>query len=198
MPYAGKLAKVHVAGTPIAFTDEAMSTSDNLTYTITDTNKKIWDWETDVTVEVDGVPVTSGFTIYKLEGKVVFDEVQTGVVTVSGKYAPTSQAAEAHQYSLTLEGENIDVTRFMDEYKKRAQGLKSASGTISEWVTIDTYFIDALISGKPIVLELYPQSTLEPFRLFAILESEEMQAVVSGEQDKSVSFVSTEKMFIGG
>lgn len=197
MPYAGRLAKVHVAGTPVTFTDEAMSTSDNLTFTITDTNKKVWDWETAVTVKVDSVEVTSGFTVYKLEGKVVFDSVQTGVVTVSGKYVPTSQAAEAHKYSLNLEGESLDNTRFQDEYKRRIQGLKSASGTISQWVTIDTYFINALISGKPVVLELYPQATMEPFRLFAILESDEMSAAVTGQQDESVSFVSTEKMFIG-
>ena len=196
MVYAGRLAKVHVAGTPIAFTAEATTTSDNLTFQITDNAKRIWDWETAVAVKVDAVSVTTGFSINKLEGKVVFDTAETGILTVSGKYVPTSLAAEAFEYSLSMESENLDNTRFLDEYKKRTQGLRSASGSISQWVTIDTYFIDALIAGKPVVLELYSQASLNPFRLFAILEADEMQAAVSGEQDESVSFVSTERMII--
>ncbi len=196
MVYAGKLAKVHVAGTPIAFTDEATTTSDDLSFIISNAIKKIWDWKTDITVKVDGVTTTSGFTVYKLEGKVIFDSEETGVVTVTGKYVPTSVAAEAHDYNISLEAENLDNTRFQDTHKRRIQGLKSASGSISQWVTIDKYFAEALIAGNPVVLELYPQASLDPTRLFAILESDEMQAAVAGEQDESVSFVSTERMVV--
>jgi len=197
MAYAGKLALVKVASTPINFTDEAMTTSDNLTFQITNTSKRIWDYETDVIVKVDVVEVTTGFKISKLDGKIIFDNVETGTVTVTGKYVPTTTVAEAHEYSIALNADTLEVTRFQDEYKRKIPGLLDGSGSISDWDVIDTYFVDNLISGKPVVIELYPQSTLEPTRMFAILESTEMSAAVSGEQDKSVSFSSTEKMIVG-
>lgn len=196
MAVAGKKALIKVGGTPTTMTDEATTeTVTGLEYQITATTKQILDRATAVVVKADDVEVTSGYTVDLLSGTVIFDSDQgSAVITVSGKYIPVSTAAECKEYKLTINSDTIDVTKFQDDWIGKIQGLKSAEGSLSRWLTTDTYFQDALIAGLPVVIELYSQSTNTPDRLFAILSKDEMAAVVAGANEESVSFESTDKM----
>jgi hypothetical protein len=206
MAYAGKKALVKVSGNPVAFTNEATTANADLTvYQITDTTKRVWDRTAPITVERstdDGAtwvtldPETDGYKLSRLDGSVVFDAAQAAgtLIRVSGDYLPMSTAAECYEWSSNITGGTIDVTKFQAEWSEKIQGLKSAEGSLSRWWDIDTYFTDALISGNPIVIELYAQDDLEPDKIWAILTSDEMSAAVDGAVEDAVSFESTEKL----
>lgn len=202
MPYSGKKALVKVAGTAVAMTDEATTLQAgagipvNTQYKITVATKQIIDINTPITVKVGGSAVTTGFIVDTLAGTVIFDTAAVRTVTVSGKYVPTSTAAECKEYSLTISGDTIDVTKFQDDFLTKIQGLKSAEGSLSRWFNADDYFATALVSGAPVVIEMYAQDTLNPDRVWAILNSVEMGAVVDGAVEESVGFESTNKMLM--
>lgn len=164
---------------------------------ITASTKRIIDINQDIIVEVDGVAQTSGYTVDTLNGTVLFTADQTGnVVTVTGYYVPTSTAAECHEWSNSITQDFEDTPRFQDEWNRKTPTLKSASGSLSEWYNVDTYFSDALIAGNPVVIELYAQDTLNPDRVWGVLNSVEMSAAVDGVAETSVSYESTNKMLI--
>jgi hypothetical protein len=196
--YSGKKALVKVGGAPTAMLDEPTTNvgGDNKTYQITNTSKQILDKDTPITVEVDGIAVSSGFVVDTLSGTVVFDAAAVRTVAVSGDYIPTSAAAECKEWSLNISGESIDTTKFQDDWNTRIQGLKSAEGSLSRWLTTDRYFYNALISGAPIIVELYPQDSLRPDRLWAIINSDEMSAAIDGANEEAVSFESSDRMLM--
>ncbi|MGF9711714.1 hypothetical protein [Paenibacillus naphthalenovorans] len=202
MAYSGRKALVKVGGVPVAMTDEAttvLSGTDITTdtqYQITAVTKRIIDMNSSITVKVDGTVVTTGFKVDMLRGTVIFDTSAVRTVTVTGKYVPTSTAAECYEWSINLNGELIDVTKFQDEWATKIQGLKSAEGSLSRWYNVDRYFSNALISGSPVIVEMYTQDTLNPDRIWALINSDEMSAAVDGASEEAVSFESTDKMLV--
>jgi len=189
----GRLAKVKVSGAPVPFVDEATTTSDQLTFQISTEAKRVLDLDEEVVVKVDGVAVSSGFTVKRISGKVVFFEAETGVVTVSASYLPLSIAAECYEYSFTIDADTRETTVFGMNHKRREPGLLSGSGSLGQWYTVDMYFINALLSGKPVVIEMYPGDTTDPDRIFALLDSDEIGAAVADSVNESVSFSTKEK-----
>lgn len=202
MAYSGRKALIKVGGTAVTMTAEATTVQSgggitaNTQYKITNVTKQIIDINSAITVLVSAVPVTTGFTVDTLNGTVIFDTSSVRTVTVTGKYVPTSTAAECHEYSLTINGETIDVTKFGDDYVRKIQGMKSAEGSLSSWFNVDRYFSTALLSGLPVVIEIYPQDTLNPDRVWGVLTGEEISSAVEGAVDASVSFESTNKMLM--
>lgn len=193
--YSGKKALIKVSGVAVAMVDEATSTTDNTVYQITNSAKRIIGLDASITVEDGGVTTVESYTVNRLNGTITFGSADPlRVITVTSQYLPMSTAAECHEFSLTINGETIDTTRFQDNWLRKIQGLKSAEGSLSKWWDTDTYFVDTLISGDPVVLELYEQSDLEPERLWAILNSSEMSTAVDGAVEDSVSFESTEEL----
>lgn len=193
--YAGKKALIKVSGAAVAMADEPTTTGDNQAYQITNAAKRIIALGAAITVEDGGAATAESYTVNRLNGTITFSTVDaTRVITVTSQYVPLSVAAECHEYTLTINGEPKDVTAFQANWLSKIQGLKSAEGSLSRWWDIDTYFVDALTAGNPIVLELYAQSDLEPDRLWAILNSSEMSAAVDGVVEDSVSFESTDKL----
>jgi hypothetical protein len=137
---------------------------------------------------------TTAYTLNKVIGTVIYPAATARTILVSGSYLTTTTAAECKDYKVTIDSSNIDVTKFQDDWLVKIQGLLSASGSLSRWLTIDTTFYDALIAGLPIVIELYSQDTNNPDRMFAILNKNEMSAAVAGALEEAVSFESTNKM----
>lgn len=74
-------------------TDEVLEPTDASTYRA---QNQFWD-DTDVTIQVDGATVTTGFTLDRTEGTVTFDDNQasSAVVTASYGYGLPSEIAEA-------------------------------------------------------------------------------------------------------
>jgi len=194
MALQGHKALVKVAGTPITTTAEPTTTSDDKNYQITNTAKQIIAYTSTPIVYDDGVLTTEAYTVNKVDGLVTFATVDAirGPITFDYSYVPMNQAAEAHEFSYTANAELLDKTPFLSEWLVKEQGLKSGSGSISDFDVIDNYFADSLVAGTVVVIELYPASTINPIRAFGVLATTEIAAAVAGIQDTSVSFETSE------
>lgn len=198
MATQGRLAKVNITGDPIAFTDESTSTTDDKTYSIDNPIKEIWALGVDAVVKEDGVVTTEEYTVNKLKGQVTFATVDAlrGVITVSGSYLPRMELTEAHEYSLTINGETLDNTKFGSNFTTKQQGLKSAEGSLSEFFNTQQYLLKDLIEDNTVVIEFFQNrnDTTKYYRLFAKITSDELSAPVADLVDMSISFESTNNM----
>jgi hypothetical protein len=192
MPYAGHVCKVKVSGSPLSLTDEPTTTSDDLTFQITDSNKRILAPDEDITVKVDGSPVSSGFTLNRLNGSVTFDSPQTGAtVTISGSYLPTSDVAEAYEMNYALEANNETAPRFNSQFQRRVQTQKDLSIELSAWHDVnETVFFDAINNGNTMVIEFYINDILD-FRAWVKSASDEIDTSADGLIEESIEFEGT-------
>lgn len=106
-------------------------------FQITNDVKRFIDPYSSVKVYVDGDEVTSGFTLYRAGGLVVFDEaVDAGDdVTISGKYIPMTAIASAKSISYELTQSTEDVTTFGtgacgSRWGSNAASMRQGSGSI--------------------------------------------------------------------
>lgn len=202
MATAGRKALVKVSGSAVAFTDEATTANgDRTRYQLTNTVKRVWDRTVAIVVERDptggsgfSVVPASEYTLNRLLGTVIFGTAQGAavVIRVDGSYLPMSTAAEGKSYSYTLSAADLEDTKFGDTYITRKQGHKTIAGSIGSWRTTDTYFETQLTSGNPVVLEFFSDSSIDAdVKIWAILNSQQIQAVVDGLVDQTVEFQGT-------
>lgn len=142
------------------------------------------------TIERYLTEASTAYTLNRLNGKVTYASATSRVIKISGDYLPMSVAAYANQMSRSDACDMLDTTVFGDTYKSRMAGLKSASGTLTNFYSADEVFGAALTAGVPIVIEDRTVSTNEPNRYWALLESDEVSAAVEGVQSQAVSWVS--------
>ena len=188
---AGKKAKVMQTGSALTFTDEATTTSDNITYTISSATKNIWDRTYTITVKDGGSPTAESYTINRLKGTITFSGSGTRTITVSGKYLPTTEIANAREVSYTIEADNQDITVFGQSYINRLQGLLDFTGSLSNLYTDDS-LQDTLIAGVPYVLEIYNnRSSNYDLRAWVIFASIEQSGSADGVVEESVEFEGT-------
>jgi hypothetical protein len=144
------------SGTSTAFTNEAMTNSgDNKRYSITNTAKAYWDNTQAVTVKVNGVTVTTGFTIEYAGGNVVFTVSQgANPVTVSGSYLPVAQVGGGYNWKLDAENDMIECTDFQSGgWKTFVEGQSTFSGSLEKYWLDGTTFAE--IGNDTLVLVLY-------------------------------------------
>lgn len=186
-----------VSGSAVSFTDEA-TTADGarIRYQITDTVKRVWDPTVAVVVERDtgggfGAVASTEYTLNRLTGTVVFGVAQAvgTAIRVDGSYLPLSTAAEAKSYTWELVGTNADAGVFGDDWMKRVQIRRDVRGTIGQWRSTDAFFETQLLAGNPVVLQFYADASLSPeMSAFAFLSPQEIQAVVDGLIEQTVTF----------
>jgi hypothetical protein len=198
MASQGRLAKVNITGDAVVFTAESMSTTDDQTYTIDDSTKELWDLDATIVVYEDGIETTEEYTLNRLKGEVTFTTIDgtRGVVTVDGEYLPRVEVTQAHEYSLTINGETLDNTKFGSDFITKQQGLKSAESSLSEFWNTNQYLLKDLIQDNTVVLEFYPNrnDTTNYYRMFAKITSDELSSPVADLIDMSISFESTNEM----
>ena len=187
MAIAGNLASVKASGTAVAFTDEATSSTDNLTFTINATSKRVWDFDTEVVVEVDGVEVSSGFRIVKLKGQVVFDTEETGTVIVSGSYLPLTVVGEAFSFDLNFDSNQVDASVFSTTWRRFVSTINGLSGSMSNYY-INDYFFDTLDNNTLIVLEFLMGGATDPIKTFAYISADALSTSFDGLVEESVDF----------
>lgn len=203
MAIAGRKAAIKASGAAVAFTNEATTTTDHITYQIANPARRVLDPKASITVKVDAdgagggtatVADPSTYTIDRLFGKIIFKTAQAegAVVTVDGSYLPMSTVAEAYEYSWTLEADNQDISQFGDDYIRRAQGQKDASASLSRWFNMDNLFSDAIRNGSILVLEFYTEASAAPdAKMWALVSSDETSAAVDGMVEESIDFEGT-------
>lgn len=121
MAIAGYNSSVLVASLPsVAFTDEATTTSDLTTYTISNAAKRYFDKSVATVVQTspDGTTwttVTTGFTLYRANARVVFAVAKASGTQVrfhSGNYFPYATVAEAANCDFQSTMQMEDTTTF--------------------------------------------------------------------------------------
>jgi hypothetical protein len=196
MALIGRKCIVKISGTSAALTNEA-TTADGTrtTYQITNTAKRALDPTASQTVQTspDGTTwttISTGFTLNRLEGKVVFGSAQaagTQVRISSGSYLPLSIAGEANDFKYTIEADNQDVTTFNTDYIKRKQGQKDASASLSGFY-VDRTFYDKLTAGALCVLEFWRDNSNIDMKMWGIIPKDEISASPDGMVEESVDF----------
>jgi len=142
----------------VAFTGLSLVDSgDHLTYQAAK-GSRYWDSGETLTVYVDAVEATSGFTVNYLQGKVTFDASQEGSTITATGTRRSGLAFErillVYDISLKLNGEEIDTSNLDDS------GWGSAIMGAKKW-TIDsnTYYYDGNIPlsdlGNELFVKLY-------------------------------------------
>lgn len=197
---AGRLAVVKVSGSPVSAAEEALTRVTDLVWQIADAAKQVLDRDvTPVLEEDDGGWADIEYeSVNKLNGKFTFavpgHAAGSTIRVKTGNYLPMSSAAAAHAYTYKKAATLHEVTAFLATHKNRIAGTKWAAGTLSQWDVTDSYFDDALTAGDPVVLEFRGQAADDPQRVWALLESQEMQAAIDSPQDEVVSYISTDEL----
>ena len=203
MAITGMVGAVYVSDVktaPAAFNNETCSAVDaqRKRYQIDDPDLMYWDPTYPGLVEVNGVPVASGFTLEHAGGYVVFDEA-LGVddeVTVSGKALTLIQAGGFFNWSIDGDADDAEATTFESQgWKEFARTLKGWSGS-AEAYWGDTQFYDSL--GETVVVKLYidagpAQDCLEGF---AIINGDGIENPVDGLVQESVEFTGTGPLYL--
>lgn len=198
MALPGKKARLRVmsSAAPVAFSSEATSSTDQVVYTIDDRDKRYWDRNTPVVVEVNGNPPAVGYRIQHAGGKIHFKEALDpgDTVTVDGAYVTVTTAVEVREYTLSINSEIIDVTWLnpaLDGFRERIAGIIDASGTLSGFYNVNNLLQDKILAQAPTVLELEANDDLDEIIAFYVyLESHELQAAIEGAVGTSVGWQS--------
>lgn len=209
---------VKIGGTPTTFTNEATTKLvANTVYQITDSTKRILDYATALTVEVDadgaggGGYVTaspSTYTVDYMFGKITFasDQGSPALVRVSGKYIPVLPALEATDFDVEDMAELLDDTVFGDTYRSRFTGLQSASGSFTVLTLLNsdldpgggTSKLRALMrAGTPVLVEYRPGGAADYWRAWVVLNNGSEKSSVESRIEGSVKFESLAPLTTG-
>lgn len=194
MALAGKVGAVYVSdvdAAPVPFIDEA--TTPDATYTryqVTNEAYRYWPLDASITVEVNATPVTSGFTLERAGGFVVFDTplLDTDVVTVSGEALTLVQCGGFFNWSIDTDAEVPEATTFASEgWKEFQQVLKGWSGSAEAYWGDDRFFKSL---GEIIVVKLFVDSGASQKCLegFALINSEGIETAVDSLVQETVDF----------
>lgn len=195
MALRGYKALVKAQSSAVAMTNEATTMSgSNTIYTITNTAKRLIDLETPVVVNVGGSPVTSGFVIDRLNGRVIFDSSATRTVTITGAYVLTTTITEAKGFAFNATRDALDITRFQQAYREFESGLLSGTASLTLNYLTDSVFYGLLTNGQRKIVEYYPNDDITgPIRFYGLVTSNDITAPVEGIIEEAIQFqVSTQ------
>jgi len=176
----------------IVFEDEPMTPDAEFKrYTITDKDKCYWDQNTVPAVEKNGVVVTGGYRAEYPGGVIVFDEanLETDVITVSGKYITVKQLAGFFNWSLTVNNNTIDITTFeSDEWQEFILATKNFTVTAEKFWSSDGNFLDRM--GSEVILVLYTDfgTAKTRFEGYAVISTSAVSVPVDGLVNDQLNF----------
>lgn len=157
-PILNEDIKVRVpAGAALPLSSEPTTADATYTvYQITDPEKRVLDPKAPITVEVNSSPVSSGYKLDRLAGKVVFDSARdpADIVTVSGMYIPMADAAQAYQFSLSSQVMAVEDTVFGQTYVSRKVVMRDHTASLSQWHVVEQDMLDEFQSDNIKVLEI--------------------------------------------
>jgi len=189
MALKGYLTDVKVQSSAAVFTGEATTTSDNTIYTITNTSKTVFDFDTDLVVLDGGTATTESYTVSKLTGTVTFESVDAGrAITLTGAYVLLTSVAQAKSISLALSADALDATPFQKDFREYEAGKITGTVDLGKFAEVSTYFLDMLLDGDIKVIEYYPNSGLDAISFYAIANNRNVDIPQDGLIDETVSF----------
>lgn len=202
MAIVGKVGAVYVSDVntaPVSFIDGPCAGDvARKRYQVTNTAHRYWPLDETITVKVNTVPVTTGFTLERAGGFVVFeDTLEVGdAVTVSGKALTLVQAGGFFNWSIDGDGEDAEATTFQSQgWKEFVRTLKGWSGS-AEAYWGDRQFFDSL--GQIIVVKLFVDSGASQNCMegFAVVSGDGIEAPVEGLVEEAVDFTGTGPLYL--
>jgi len=165
--FAGYVVSLKKGGTPIVMTAEACSLVSGKTYQITAPAKRIIDTNTAVQVFGNAIAIANAniLNIDWLNGTVTFQAAYTPTapITITGKYVPTTEIANAKTFSLSMtaaanDKTTIDVARANGGFRTFEAGLKSVNIELSGLYALTNGYRAALVARTPIIVEINPDN----------------------------------------
>ena len=185
MALQGFVAQIKVQSSGVAMTDEATSSSDNLSYQITNSSKRILDLNTAIVVEDDGIPTTENYTIDYLNGTITFAETDTRTITVTGAYMTPTTVATAMSYTASVTNEVQENTAFTSAFRTYQGGLTTGTASLERYHVSDDLFIDEVLAGNYLIIELFVDDTNKA-SFYGLINSDSINAEVSALITESI------------
>lgn len=194
MAIAGKVGAVYVSDintAPVSFTDQATTPDASRTrYQVTNPAYRYWPLDAAITVKKNGSVITTGFTLERAGGFVVFDTplLDTDTVTVSGQALTLVQCGGFFNWSVETDAEDIEATTFASGgWKEFVRTVKGWSGSAEAYWGDDRFFKSL---GEIIVVKLFVDSGASQKCLegFAIINGEGIEAAVDELVKESIDF----------
>lgn len=194
MAIAGRVGAVWISDinvAPTAFTTQA-TTADGarLRYQVTNGAFRYWPLDATITVFRNAVPVTTGFTLERAGGFVVFDVAQGGgdTITVSGSALTVITAGGMFNWSVEPEAESADATTFASNgWKEFRQTDRAWSGSAEAFWGGDQLFKSW---GNIIVVRLFVDAGASQrcYEGFALITTDSVESPVDGLIEESIDF----------
>ena len=194
MAISGRVGAVYVSdvGTaPVNFTDQATTDSgDHKRYQVTNAAYRYWPLDAAITVKKNGGVVSTGFTLERAGGYVVFDVANqpSDTITVSGQALTLVQCGGMFSWSADMKADLQDVTTFASGgWKENLVTLDGWSGS-AEAYWGNRQFFDSL--GEILVVKLFVDSGASQRCLegHAIITSEGIEAAVDDIVKEKIEF----------
>lgn len=202
MALIGKVGAVYVSdidAAPISFTDaETTADATRKRYQVINAANRYWPLDTDIIVKKNGTKITSGFTLERAGGFVVFDEALTAEdeITVSGEALTLIQAGGFFNWSVDTDSEDAEATTFESGgFKEFEQVLKGWSGS-AEAYWGDEKFFNML--GEIVVVKLFTDAGASQRCVegFAIINGDGIESAVDQLVQESIDFTGVGPLYI--
>lgn len=183
-------------GASIAFTTEAMSTSDELVYTISDSDKKYWDPDSTLTVYKNGNPITSGFTIRYIGGMITFSVANNplDVITVSGKSFNLVEAGGFYKWTVNIERNEVDLNKFGNNgWAEKKTVIGSWSATAERFYLDETYF--DLLGEKSLFIFYVDEASQIRYEGYGYIKKDSIDSTASEVIKESLEITGTDKIY---
>jgi hypothetical protein len=189
-----------IGGTSTAATGEACSGA-TTSWQITSTSKRVLDPSVTPTWYDNGTPISSAqvSSVDYLTGRVVFTVSKTGPITVGMSYIPMLTYTGAKAADVAMDAAELDTSVFGSQWKARIQGLKGATGKMTnlELMTADLdpgsntrKLSDVFTNSTKVILELSPDGGTHFIRFWARLFTTEDASAVDALVVTTADFMS--------
>ena len=180
-------------------------------YFIGDRTKRFWDPNTAVVVKVNDEIVTTGFTVFRAGGYILFDAAQSisDTVKASGAFIPFDEFGQAKQWSIDVKSIKADVSAFnttthdVEDWVEKVVVGREFSGSIDVLYGDVQPWRDAVLGNEDLGggeavggFNLYLELALvNIFTVYAIVtpSSDSMKAPKSGVVENTVQFEMAEQ-----
>jgi hypothetical protein len=193
MAVHGVDTSILVSGAGLALTDEATSLITGTTYQVTNATKRLLDPDAAITVKDGGVTIDpDDYTLDRLFGRVVLAGAPGGAVTVSGTYLPVAAVATATSFGISRKATNVETTPLgaPGAAVQRQQVLKDVSGSIGRFDEADDLFVDALIAGGAVCVQLNVSGSPHR-RMWALVMTSDIDGEADGLLEEGIEWEGT-------
>ncbi|NTW70679.1 MAG: hypothetical protein HGA49_00340 [Eubacteriaceae bacterium] len=200
MTIAGKVGAVFLQTEepPASFIKASTIESfDRTSYTIGNEIQRYLDKNSPVTIYVNDVVITTGFSVQYLGGVVKFSIPQDpeDEVTVSGKSIEVDQVGGFFSWSAELSSDTADVTTF------ESAGWKDNLPTINGFsASTESYWLDEKLSGRlgqEVIVALYLDASTNKKRYegYGVISGDSIELSVDDVINESIEFEGSGKLY---